>query len=311
MGPPDSGGVSRVPPYLGYRWAGGGLRARGCHPLRPAFPGRCARRPPCRGPVPLPRRAGPAVWASSAFARRYWRNHSCLLFLRLLRCFTSPGVAHPALWIRAGAPPSRGAGCPIRTPPDRRPHAPPRGFSQLAASFIACRRQGIRRAPVQPGRHKGARPALRAARRHLRRLLLDEKTTVHGAPGAAHTFQGEMSLPPAHYARGTFSTWREAARIPARERAVAGLLPCPLPKIAGRPSRPAGEMVVGAHGLGPWTSSLSETRSNQLSYAPGSPGDAPSGDGTAQRGAPGLAPPSGGPAPGKEVIQPLGRRRLP
>ena len=166
VGPPDSGGVSRVPPYLGYRWAGGGLRARGCHPLRPAFPGRCARRPPCRAPVPLPRRAGPAVWASSAFARRYWRNHYCLLFLRLLRCFTSPGVAPAALWIRAGAPPSRGAGCPIRTPPDRRPHAPPRGFSQLAASFIACRRQGIRRAPVQPGRQKGARPALRAARRH-------------------------------------------------------------------------------------------------------------------------------------------------
>ena len=27
-------------------------------------------------------------------------------------------------------------------------------------------------------------------------------------------------------------------------------------------------VVVGAHGLGPWTSSLSETRSNQLSYAP-------------------------------------------
>lgn len=30
------------------------------------------------------------------------------------------------------------------------------------------------------------------------------------------------------------------------------------------------ERLVGAHGLGPWTSSLSETRSNQLSYAPGS-----------------------------------------
>ena len=202
MGPPDSGGVSRVPPYLGSRWAGGGLRARGCHPLRPAFPGRCARRPPCRAPVPLPRRAGPAVWASSAFARRYWRNHSCLLFLRLLRCFTSPGVAPAALWIRAGAPPSRGAGCPIRTPPDRRPHAPPRGFSQLAASFIACRRQGIRRAPVQPGRHKGARPALRAARRQ-RRLLLDEKTTVRGGLNRrAQLLQGEMSLPPAHEGAG-------------------------------------------------------------------------------------------------------------
>ncbi len=43
-------------------------------------------------------------------------------------------------------------GCPIRTPPDQRPHASPRGFSQLAASFFACHRQGIRRAPVESGR---------------------------------------------------------------------------------------------------------------------------------------------------------------
>ena len=28
---------------------------------------------------------------SSAFARRYLRNHFCFLFLRLLRCFSSPG----------------------------------------------------------------------------------------------------------------------------------------------------------------------------------------------------------------------------
>ena len=28
---------------------------------------------------------------SSAFARRYLRNHGCFLFLRLLRCFSSPG----------------------------------------------------------------------------------------------------------------------------------------------------------------------------------------------------------------------------
>ena len=113
--------------------------------------------PPAATPVPLPRRAGPAVWASSAFARRYLRNHCCLPFLRLLRCFTSPGLAPAAPWIRAGAPSSRRAGCPIRTSPDPGPHAPPRGFSQLAASFIACRRQGIRRAPVQPGRQSRRR----------------------------------------------------------------------------------------------------------------------------------------------------------
>ena len=29
---------------------------------------------------------------SSAFARRYLRNHFCFLFLRLLRCFSSPGA---------------------------------------------------------------------------------------------------------------------------------------------------------------------------------------------------------------------------
>ena len=29
----------------------------------------------------------------SAFARHYWRNHYYFLFLWLLRCFTSPGIA--------------------------------------------------------------------------------------------------------------------------------------------------------------------------------------------------------------------------
>src|SRR5512134_4049766 len=32
---------------------------------------------------------------SSAFARRYWRNHCCFLFLRVLRWFTSPGCLLP------------------------------------------------------------------------------------------------------------------------------------------------------------------------------------------------------------------------
>ena len=35
----------------------------------------------------------PAGLDCSAFARHYLRNHCCFLFLRLLRCFTSPGFA--------------------------------------------------------------------------------------------------------------------------------------------------------------------------------------------------------------------------
>ena len=34
---------------------------------------------------------------SSGFARRYFRNHYCFLFLRLLRCFSSPGSLHKAM----------------------------------------------------------------------------------------------------------------------------------------------------------------------------------------------------------------------
>jgi hypothetical protein len=33
----------------------------------------------------------PVGLGSSPFARRYWGNHSCFLFLRVLRCFSSPG----------------------------------------------------------------------------------------------------------------------------------------------------------------------------------------------------------------------------
>ena len=40
---------------------------------------------------PLPRRASRTGLGSSRFARRYSGNHFCFLFLRLLRCFSSPG----------------------------------------------------------------------------------------------------------------------------------------------------------------------------------------------------------------------------
>jgi hypothetical protein len=80
----------------------------------------------------------------SPFARRYWGNHSCFLLLRVLRCFSSPGSPPD----ESGYPAFSRVGCPIRTPADRWVCAPPRGFSQLVASFIASGSLGIPRAPL-------------------------------------------------------------------------------------------------------------------------------------------------------------------
>src|SRR5690349_10329715 len=61
--------------------------------------------------------------ASSSFARHYSRNHYCFLFLRVLRCFTSPRSLHAPYVFRCGSPgnsrPWRGF--PIRTPWDHSP----------------------------------------------------------------------------------------------------------------------------------------------------------------------------------------------
>ena len=82
------------------------FRLRGSHPLRPAFPCRSATHMIShfgeelqslifRSPLPLhcngcnlSRSSG---LGSSAFARHYLRNHSCFLFLEVLRCFSSLG----------------------------------------------------------------------------------------------------------------------------------------------------------------------------------------------------------------------------
>src|SRR5215207_3593721 len=79
--------------------------------------------------VPRPRTRNPcrvshvSGLASSAFARHYSRNHYCFLFLRVLRCFTSPRSLHAPYVFRCGSPgdsrPWRGF--PIRTPWDHSP----------------------------------------------------------------------------------------------------------------------------------------------------------------------------------------------
>lgn len=70
-----------------------GFRLRDCHPLRSRFPS-CSAILVSSAPSPVlqpraMRRHIPGL-GSCAFARHYLRNHSYFLFLRVLRCFTSP-----------------------------------------------------------------------------------------------------------------------------------------------------------------------------------------------------------------------------
>ena len=80
----------------------------------------------------------------SAFARRYSRNRFCFPFLRVLRCFNSPGNG-PCAIAHGRRPVSGTAGSPIRTPPDRwmLGSSPGRFAARRVLPPGAC--QGIRR----------------------------------------------------------------------------------------------------------------------------------------------------------------------
>ena len=132
-------------------------------PLSSGFRFACRRLVAALQPRPGLDRSG---LGSSPFARRYWGNHSCFLLLRVLRCFSSPGSPPD----RSGYPAFNGVGCPIRTPADRWVCAPPRGFSQLVASFIASGSLGIPRAPLITSRAL-ARPVLARSLLLLRNIL--------------------------------------------------------------------------------------------------------------------------------------------
>ena len=66
------------------------LRLRGFHPLWLVFPGPFCWILPITSAVRTPVCTHTGL-GSFDFARRYFRNHGCFLFLRLLRCFSSPG----------------------------------------------------------------------------------------------------------------------------------------------------------------------------------------------------------------------------
>ena len=97
MVPVDSDRISRVPPYSGFLLEFLIFRLQDFHLLWFIFPNDSTiirlfshvRGPTT--PVIL-------VWAISAFARHYLRNRFFFLFLRLLRCFSSPGCSHYNYW---------------------------------------------------------------------------------------------------------------------------------------------------------------------------------------------------------------------
>ena len=149
-GPPCFPPDSSCPAVLRVRLASLAFRLRGSYPLRPGFPSlfHLARFRSLADP--LPRRASHNGLGSCPFARRYSGNRCFFLFLRVLRCFTSPGslcVTMYSLHSDGALPPP---GSPIRISRDLRPLAAPPSFSQLTASFFGVWRLGIHPALFLP-----------------------------------------------------------------------------------------------------------------------------------------------------------------
>ena len=83
----------------------------------------------------------------SDFARHYFRNHFCFLFLRVLRCFSSPGSPRIPMDSVYDNTMLLVLSSLIRISTARRIFAPPRSFSQLVTSFFGAMYQGILRKP--------------------------------------------------------------------------------------------------------------------------------------------------------------------
>ena len=81
---------------------------------------------------------------SFPFARRYLGNRCFFLFLRLLRCFSSPGSLCNTMYSCCSDNFLRLPGFPIRISMSHSLFAARHGFSQLTTSFVGSWCQGIR-----------------------------------------------------------------------------------------------------------------------------------------------------------------------
>ena len=122
------------------------FRLRGCHPLCLTFPGNSTIHPDAMSQS-LPQAHYRLGLGFSDFARHYSRNHFCFLFLRVLRCFSSPGSLHIPIYSVCDNTMLLVLSSLIRISTDLRIFAPPRSFSQLVTSFFGAMYQGILRKP--------------------------------------------------------------------------------------------------------------------------------------------------------------------
>ena len=92
---------------------------------------------------PQPRRACSPVWPLSRSLAATQEIIIYFLFLRVLRCFSSPGARHKAMNSLHGSQTLLWLGSPIRISADHNLFAVPRSFSQLTTSFIGVWCLGI------------------------------------------------------------------------------------------------------------------------------------------------------------------------
>ena len=127
------------------------FRVRDCHPLWSTFPDRSANRLLCNSHVkgPTTPQRKPPRFGLFRFRSPLLTESLRFLFLRLLRCFTSPGIACPLLFYSEWDDfLLRKPGYPIRKSPGHSLCAANRSLSQLITSFIACWHQGIHSMPL-------------------------------------------------------------------------------------------------------------------------------------------------------------------
>ena len=109
------------------------LRVPDSHRLRSLFPKRSTRRANAtsRSYNPADASRHPRFGLFPVRSPLLGESLIYFLFLRVLRCFSSPR------WRQSQIGKPEGLGCPIRKSPDQRSFASTRGLSQLITSFIA------------------------------------------------------------------------------------------------------------------------------------------------------------------------------